>query len=75
MGYVYVGPQFRDSPLRSFHFYREIPEPYASNPIYVRLFVQPSDLDKARVQVSTTGTLLNTCYKRAVLLHKNQKEG
>lgn len=75
MGYIYVGPQFRDSKLRTYHFYREIPSEYADNAIYSRLFVAPGDLEKARDQLKVTGSLLHTLYKRAVKLHSQKKEG
>ena len=74
MGYVYVGPQFRDRPLRRFHFYREIPAECAKDPVFRRLFVAPEELDKAQAQIAVQGTLLHTLYQRAIKLHNAKGE-
>ena len=73
MGYIYVGPQFRSSALRAYHFYREIPKPYADHPVYRHLFVPPEKLDEAKQRVAKKGDPLHTFYQKAIKAHKKKE--
>lgn len=74
MGYIYVGPQFRDCVLRQYRYYKEIPDQYRDDPIYRNLFVAPDSLNEAGRQLARKGSRLRTFYDRAVKMH-NKKEG
>lgn len=72
---VYVGPGFRDSELTTFKIYTEMPERFAAHPIYKHLFVPPSRLSEARMEIAKKGTPRNVFYQKAIAEHQEKKGG
>ena len=63
---IYVGPSIRGTMLHTFAVFSDgVPAEYRGHPTLRHLFVAPERLDEARVEIARTGSLRNTCYKRA----------
>lgn len=67
---VYVGPSFRNSPLKTYTVYADgVPSEYAADPIYKHLFVPPEKLDKAIADIGRKGSALSAFYRKAIEEH------
>lgn len=74
-GVIYIGPQFRDSVLRTYKFYPEgTPEEYREDEIYKHLFVTAKELPKAKQALRRQGSALSVFFKAAIEQHM-KKEG
>lgn len=63
---IYVGPSVRGTMLHTFAVFSDgVPAEYRGHPTLKHLFVAPERLDEARAEIARTGSLRNTCYKRA----------
>ena len=63
---IYVGPSVRGTMLHTFAVFSDgVPAEYREHPMLRHLFVAPERLDEARAEIARTGSLRNTCYKRA----------
>ncbi len=63
---IYVGPSVRGTMLHTFAVFSDgVPAEYRGHPTLKHLFVVPEQLDEARAEIARTGSLRNTCYKRA----------
>lgn len=63
---IYVGPSVRGTMLHTFAVFSDgVPAEYRGHPTFRHLFVAPERLDEARAEIARTGSLRNTCYKRA----------
>ena len=63
---IYVGPSVRGTMLHTFAVFSDgVPAEYREHPTLKHLFVAPERLDEARAEIARTGSLRNTCYKRA----------
>lgn len=63
---IYVGPSVRGTMLHTFVVFSDgVPAEYRRHPTLRHLFVTPERLDEARAEIARTGSLRNTCYKRA----------
>lgn len=63
---IYVGPSVRGTMLHTFAVFSDgVPAEYRGHPTLKHLFVAPKRLDEARAEIARTGSLRNTCYKRA----------
>lgn len=63
---IYVGPSVRGTMLHTFAVFSDgVPTEYRGHPTLKHLFVAPKRLDEARAEIARTGSLRNTCYKRA----------
>lgn len=63
---IYVGPSVRGTMLHTFAVFSDgVPAEYRGHPTLKHLFVAPERLDEARAEIVRTGSLRNTCYKRA----------
>jgi hypothetical protein len=64
---IYVGPSIRGTILHTFTVLSDgIPDEYREHPTLRYLFVLLERLEEARQEIGRTGSLRNTCYKRAV---------
>ncbi|UZE45962.1 hypothetical protein [Selenomonas sputigena] len=63
---IYVGPSVRGTMLHTFAVFSDgVPAEYRGHPTLKHLFVAPERLDETRAEIARTGSLRNTCYKRA----------
>ena len=63
---IYVGPSVRGTMLHTFAVFSDgVPAEYHGHPTLKHLFVALERLDEARAEIARTGSLRNTCYKRA----------
>ena len=63
---IYVGPSVRGTMLHTFAVFSDgVPAEYREHQTFRHLFVVPEQLDEARAEIARTGSLRNTCYKRA----------
>lgn len=63
---IYVGPSVRGTMLHTFAVFSDgVPAEYRGHPTLKHLFVVLERLDEARAEIARTGSLRNTCYKRA----------
>lgn len=66
---IFVGPSFKDSRLKHGMIFRGMPRE-GDTDILKHLFVPPSRLQTALIEVKTKGTALHTLYQQAVRFHK-----
>lgn len=63
---IYVGPSVRGTMLHTFAVFSDgVPAEYREHPMLRHLFVALERLDEVRAEIARTGSLRNTCYKRA----------
>lgn len=67
---IYIGPGYKDTDVHTYQIFADgIPEQYRGHPVYRHLFVRPEELDMARKEIKSKGSLRNIMFQRAVSLH------
>lgn len=71
---IYVGPGFRDTELSTYGIFADgVPTKYQGT-IYEKLFVLPKELNEARREIASIGSMLHTFYQQAVKEHQQGRK-